>query len=48
MKFNLRLIQPVVEGPNFKKPQAASNKLDSDEGYYRIQLERRNIWIMTI
>jgi hypothetical protein len=33
MKYNLKLkkkIQPVVEGPKFKKPQAASNKLDNE------------------
>jgi hypothetical protein len=40
-------IQPMVEGPNFNKPQAPSNKraasLTMTEGYYRINLERRNI-----
>jgi len=30
MKYNLWLIQPVVEGRNFNKPQAPSIKLDSD------------------
>ena len=32
MKYNLWLIQPVVEGPNFNKLQAPSIKLDNGVG----------------